>query len=136
VKEPGSKAAIVWVVGEHYERIPLHALDVLRKMACTQEVPVKLQVVNLAVKMYPTNSAQTKLISQYVSNLAKFDQNYDLMDRFIRAIRRHTHQLETCCGCCNLLMQNLNLNFHLVVLYFQKKKKFPQGWGYLPKFYL
>jgi len=91
VEEAGAKAAIVWVVGEYCERIPLHAPDVLRKMAkvfCTQEVQVKLQVVNLAVKMYLTNPAQTKLISQYVFNLAKFDQNYDLRDRarFIRAI--------------------------------------------------
>ena len=40
--------------------------DVLRKMTnafCTQEVPVKLQIVNLAVKMYLTNPAQTKLIT-------------------------------------------------------------------------
>ena len=83
VEEPGSKAAIVWVVGEYCERIPLHAPDVLRKMAkafCTQEVPVKLQVVNQAVKMYLTNPAQTKLITQYVFNLPKFDQNYDLRD--------------------------------------------------------
>jgi len=91
VEEPGAKAAIVWVVGEYCERIPLHAPDVLRKMAksfCSQEVPVKLQVVNLAVKLYLTNPAQTKLIAQYVFNLAKFDQNYDLRDRarFIRAI--------------------------------------------------
>jgi len=91
VEEAGAKAAIVWVVGEYCERIPLHAPDVLRKMAkvfCTQEVQVKLQVVNLAVKMYLTNPAQTKLIAQYVFNLAKFDQNYDLRDRarFIRAI--------------------------------------------------
>ena len=51
-------------------------------------MPVKLQVVNLAVKMYLPNPLQTKLISQYVFNLAKFDQNYDLRDRarFIRAI--------------------------------------------------
>ena len=54
-----------------------------------------LQVVNLAVKIYPTKPAQTKLIYQYVFNLAKyifnlaqFDQNYDKRDRarFIRAI--------------------------------------------------
>jgi len=91
VAVPSARAAIVWVVGEYCERIPLHAPDVLRKMAksfCTEEVPVKLQIVNLSVKMYLTNPAQTKLISQYVFNLAKFDQNYDLRDRarFIKAI--------------------------------------------------
>ena len=91
VEVASARAAIVWVVGEYCERIPLHAPDVLRKMAisfCTEEVPVKLQVVNLSVKLYLTNPAQTKLISQYVFNLAKFDQNYDLRDRarFIKAI--------------------------------------------------
>ena len=43
VEVPGSKAVIVWVIGEYCERIPLLAPDVLRKMAkafCTQEVPV------------------------------------------------------------------------------------------------
>ena len=47
-----------------------------------------LQVVNLAVKMYLTKPAQTKLISQFVFNLAKFEQNYDQRDRarFVRAI--------------------------------------------------
>ena len=83
LEEPAAKAACVWVVGEYCERIPLHAPDVLKKMAkafCTQEVPVKLQVVNLAVK--------TKVISQCVLNMAKFDQIYDLRvrARFIRAI--------------------------------------------------
>ena len=91
VEVASARAAIVWVVGEYCERIPLHAPDVLRKMAksfCTEEVPVKLQVVNLSVKLCLTNPAQTKLISQYVFNLAKFDENYDLRDRarFIKAI--------------------------------------------------
>ena len=47
-----------------------------------------LQFVNLAVKMYLTKPAQTKLISQFVFNLAKFEQNYDQRDRarFVRAI--------------------------------------------------
>eukprot|EP00092_Neocalanus_flemingeri_P004082 GFUD01004394.1.p1 GENE.GFUD01004394.1~~GFUD01004394.1.p1 ORF type:complete len:1115 (+),score=399.94 GFUD01004394.1:146-3346(+) len=91
VEVASARAAIVWVVGEYCERIPLHAPDVLRKMAksfCTEEVPVKLQIVNLSVKLYLTNPVQTKLISQYVFNLAKFDQNYDLRDRarFIKPI--------------------------------------------------
>ena len=47
-----------------------------------------LQFVNLAVNMYLTKPAQTKLISQFVFNLAKFEQNYDQRDRarFVRAI--------------------------------------------------
>jgi len=60
----------------------------IAKVSCTQLVQVKLQVVNLIMKMYLTNPVHTKLISQYVFNLAKFEQNYDLRDRarFIRAI--------------------------------------------------
>ena len=91
VQVASARAAIVWVVGEYCHRVPLHAPDVLRKMAksfCTEQVAVKQQVVNLAVKLYLTNPGQTSLLAQYVFNLAKFDQNYDLRDRvrFIRAI--------------------------------------------------
>lgn len=42
---------------------------------------VKLQVLNLAVKLYITNPEQTKLLCQYVFNLARYDQNYDIRDR-------------------------------------------------------
>ena len=91
VEVPSARAAIVWVVGEYSERIPKHSPDVLRKLAktfCNEEVTVKQQIVNLAVKLYLTNPDQTSLLAQYVFNLAKFDQNYDLRDRtrFIRAI--------------------------------------------------
>lgn len=42
---------------------------------------VKLQALNLAVKLYITNSEQTKLLCQYLFNLARYDQNYDIRDR-------------------------------------------------------
>ena len=91
VEVASARAAIVWVVGEYTERIPRHSPDVLRKLAktfCNEEVIVKQQIVNLAVKLYLTNPEQTSLVAQYVFNLAKFDQNYDLRDRarFIRAV--------------------------------------------------
>ena len=48
---------------------------------------VKLQILNLAVKLCLTNPKQTKLLTQYVFNLAKYDVNYDIRDRarFMRA---------------------------------------------------
>ena len=46
-----------------------------------QEDIVKLQILNLAAKLCITNSKQTKLLCQYVFNLAKYDQNYDIRDR-------------------------------------------------------
>ena len=42
---------------------------------------MKLQILNLAAKLCITNSKQTKLLCQYVFNLAKYDQNYDIRDR-------------------------------------------------------
>jgi hypothetical protein len=42
---------------------------------------VKLQILNLAVKLYLTNPKQTKLLCQYVFSLARYDQNYDIRDR-------------------------------------------------------
>ena len=44
-------------------------------------VQVKLQILNLAMKLCLTNPKQTKLLSQYVFNLAKYDTNYDIRDR-------------------------------------------------------
>ena len=42
---------------------------------------MKLQIINLAAKLCITNPKQTKLLCQYVFNLAKYDQNYDIRDR-------------------------------------------------------
>lgn len=42
---------------------------------------MKLQVLNLSVKLYLTNATQTELLCQYIFNLARYDQNYDIRDR-------------------------------------------------------
>ncbi|KAF1377813.1 hypothetical protein PFLUV_G00204630 [Perca fluviatilis] len=86
-----ARASILWLMGEYCERVPKIAPDVLRKMAKTftaEEDIVKLQTVNLAAKLYLTNSKQTKLLTQYILNLGKYDQSYDIRDRtrFIRQL--------------------------------------------------
>ncbi|KAG7230873.1 hypothetical protein INR49_024900 [Caranx melampygus] len=60
----------------------------MAKSFTNEEDIVKLQIINLAAKLYLTNSKQTKLLTQYVLNLAKYDQNYDIRDRarFIRQL--------------------------------------------------
>lgn len=123
---PMARASILWLMGEYCERVPKIAPDVLRKMAKTftaEEDIVKLQTVNLAAKLYLTNSKQvtwlwvndtlratvlrlqlfksitflflyvslflqTKLLTQYILNLGKYDPNYDIRDRtrFIRQL--------------------------------------------------
>jgi len=49
---------------------------------------VKLQILNLATKLSITNPKQTRLLCQYVFNLAKYDMNYDIRDRarFLRQL--------------------------------------------------
>ncbi|KAF4098856.1 AP-3 complex subunit beta-1 [Onychostoma macrolepis] len=86
-----ARASILWLMGEYCEHVPKIAPDVLRKMAKTftsEEDIVKLQTVNLAAKLYLTNSKQTKLLTQYILNLGKYDQNYDIRDRtrFVRQL--------------------------------------------------
>lgn len=56
-----ARASILWLMGEYCERVPKIAPDVLRKMAksfTAEEDIVKLQTVNLAAKLYLTNSKQ------------------------------------------------------------------------------
>uniref|UniRef100_A0A8D3CPB4 AP-3 complex subunit beta n=1 Tax=Scophthalmus maximus TaxID=52904 RepID=A0A8D3CPB4_SCOMX len=91
IQVPMARASILWLIGEYCEHVPKIAPDVLRKMAksfTNEEDIVKLQIINLSAKLYLTNSKQTKLLTQYVLNLAKYDQNYDIRDRarFIRQL--------------------------------------------------
>ncbi|XP_044302273.1 AP-3 complex subunit beta-1 isoform X2 [Varanus komodoensis] len=88
---PVARASILWLTGEYCERVPKIAPDVLRKMAKSFTVEddlVKLQILNLGAKLYLTNSKQTKLLTQYILNLGKYDQSYDIRDRtrFIRQL--------------------------------------------------
>ncbi|KAJ7335879.1 hypothetical protein JRQ81_013820 [Phrynocephalus forsythii] len=88
---PVARASILWLIGEYCERVPKIAPDVLRKMAknfTAEDDLVKLQILNLGAKLYLTNSKQTKLLTQYILNLGKYDQSYDIRDRtrFIRQL--------------------------------------------------
>ncbi|KAB5549115.1 hypothetical protein PHYPO_G00063600 [Pangasianodon hypophthalmus] len=88
---PMARASILWLTGEYCEHVPKISPDLLRKVAKTftsEEDIVKMQAVNLAAKLYLTNSKQTKLLVQYILNLGKYDQNYDIRDRtrFIRQL--------------------------------------------------
>ncbi|XP_057322015.1 AP-3 complex subunit beta-2 [Microplitis mediator] len=81
---PQARASILWLLGEYSDRVPKIAPDVLRKMAksfINEKDIVKLQILNLAVKLCLNNPDQTKLFCQYVFQLAKYDQNYDIRDR-------------------------------------------------------
>ncbi len=88
---PMARASILWLIGEYSDHVPKIAPDVLRQMAktfCDEEDIVKLQILNLALKLNCTNHKQTQLLVQYVLSLAKYDQNYDIRDRarFLKAL--------------------------------------------------
>ncbi|XP_051875519.1 AP-3 complex subunit beta-1 isoform X1 [Pristis pectinata] len=79
-----ARASILWLIGEYCEHVPKIAPDVLRKVAkgfINEKEIVKLQILNLGAKLYLTNPKQTKLLMQYILNVAKYDQNYDIRDR-------------------------------------------------------
>ncbi|XP_029037427.2 AP-3 complex subunit beta-2 [Osmia bicornis bicornis] len=81
---PQARASILWLLGEYSDRVPKIAPDVLRKMAknfVNEQDIVKLQILNLAVKLCFNNPVQSKPFCQYVFQLAKYDQNYDIRDR-------------------------------------------------------
>lgn len=81
---PQARASILWLLGEYSDRVPKIAPDVLRKMAknfINEQDIVKLQILNLAVKLCLNNPVQTKPFCQYVFQLAKYDRNYDIRDR-------------------------------------------------------
>ncbi|GAB6018942.1 AP-3 complex subunit beta-2 [Chamberlinius hualienensis] len=81
---PMARASILWLLGEYSDHVPKYAPDVLRILAKSfthEEDIVKLQVLSLATKLFLTNPKPIKLLCQYVFNLAKYDQNYDIRDR-------------------------------------------------------
>lgn len=62
---PMARASILWLIGEYCEHVPKIAPDVLRKMAksfTNEEDIVKLQIINLAAKLYLTNSKQVRML--------------------------------------------------------------------------
>jgi len=84
VTNPKARASIIWVVGEYVDVIKQYAPDILRQLAkgfATEPDVVKIQILNLASKLILTNPEQTKAIAQFVFFMAKFDINYDILDK-------------------------------------------------------
>ncbi|VDM09639.1 unnamed protein product [Wuchereria bancrofti] len=85
VKTPQARACVIWLVATHVDKVPTLAPDVLRKMVKSfthEDEMVKLQIVNLAAKLWFTNHQKCELLVRHVMQLARFDQNYDVRDRY------------------------------------------------------
>ncbi|XP_074822032.1 AP-3 complex subunit beta-2 isoform X2 [Natator depressus] len=75
IQVPMARASILWLIGEYCEHVPKIAPDVLRKMAKSftgEEDIVKLQVINLAAKLYLTNSKQLIVPTEKSGALNKY----------------------------------------------------------------
>eukprot|EP00484_Ammonia_sp_Unknown_P027652 CAMPEP_0197037556 /NCGR_PEP_ID=MMETSP1384-20130603/14733_1 /TAXON_ID=29189 /ORGANISM="Ammonia sp." /LENGTH=1385 /DNA_ID=CAMNT_0042467871 /DNA_START=77 /DNA_END=4234 /DNA_ORIENTATION=+ len=88
---PAARCAIVWIIGEYRQYISDYAPDALRILAkkfVHEALEVKVQILNLAVKVYLADPKKTILLFKYILDLCKYDQNYDLRDkaRMIRCI--------------------------------------------------
>eukprot|EP00163_Fabomonas_tropica_P004369 TRINITY_DN1384_c0_g2_i1.p1 TRINITY_DN1384_c0_g2~~TRINITY_DN1384_c0_g2_i1.p1 ORF type:complete len:1061 (+),score=365.46 TRINITY_DN1384_c0_g2_i1:571-3753(+) len=91
IRVPAARGSIVWMIGEYCELIPQVAPDTLRLLAKSfgeEDEFVKLQVLTMAAKVMLRNPTQTALLFQYVLDLAKYDQSYDVRDRarLLRAV--------------------------------------------------
>ena len=84
VRAPMARSAIVWMVGEYRELIPRMAADWLRRLSQSyrdEDETVKLQVLNLAVKLYLWRPKEVSLLFKYVMDMSKYDLSYDIRDR-------------------------------------------------------
>jgi AP-3 complex subunit beta len=90
---PAARSSIVWIVGEFQDVLRTESADVLRKLAKGfrgEESEVKMQIVNLAVRLHLARRAddsrdasddRVAQLAAYVLQLAKYDLDYDLRDR-------------------------------------------------------
>ncbi|KAF9157245.1 AP-3 complex subunit beta-2 [Actinomortierella ambigua] len=95
IKEPNARANVFWLVGQYCGRLATIAPDVLRQGAksfTSENDNGKLQVLTLGGKLVANKEIEPRntinMLFQYVLNLARYDQSYDVRDRarFFRSL--------------------------------------------------
>nr|CCA18067.1 AP3 complex subunit beta putative [Albugo laibachii Nc14] len=96
VTAPSARASIVWMLGEFMSRdkhgfaCSAEMLRLLVKRFIEETTEVRLQILNFAVKfsVQAREDRNVQLLRQYVLELCKFDNDYDVRDRarLMRAI--------------------------------------------------
>jgi AP-3 complex subunit beta len=98
IEAPQARAAIIWLIGEFYEKAPHVAPEVLRLLSLdfhVEAADVKLQILNLAAKvlawqavgrksaleMNPVSFETRFKLLDYVTSSALFDKDYDVRDK-------------------------------------------------------
>jgi Adaptin N terminal region len=98
IEAPQARAAIIWLIGEFYEKAPHVAPEVLRLLSVdfhVEAADVKLQILNLAAKVLAWQAVGRKSslevnpvsfetrfkLLDYVTSSALFDKDYDVRDK-------------------------------------------------------
>jgi AP-3 complex subunit beta len=88
VTSSSARASIVWMLGEYFEdkhknTVAMETLRLLVKDFSEEATEVRLQILNLAVKLglYNPQEKPVQLLLTYVLELCKYDTDYDVRDR-------------------------------------------------------
>ncbi|KAI6241366.1 AP-3 complex subunit beta [Aphelenchoides fujianensis] len=84
IKAATARACVIWLICTHIEKVPNLAPDLLRVLAknfAEEAEVVKLQTLNLAVRLWATDQERCELLIRYVLQLARYDRSYDIRDR-------------------------------------------------------
>ena len=81
-----ARTSIIWIIGEYHNVISEIVPDILRILCLsftTEDDSVKLQILNLSVKLYIhyNNDNNITTLFKYIMELCRYDMNYDIRDR-------------------------------------------------------
>lgn len=93
MKAAAARSSLIWILGEYEEIIHDYVPDILRVLAKdfgNEDSAAKLQILNMAVKVYLKNPGNQTVQSlmEYILSLCKYDTSYDIRDkaRLVRAV--------------------------------------------------
>lgn len=84
VEDSEAKAALVWIIGEHADRIPsaVRMLEVVSESMEEESISVQLQILTACVKTYLIRGPEAQSVADSVINYATTEsENVDIRDR-------------------------------------------------------
>lgn len=84
ITSPAARASVVWMLGAYHHLVPKVTPDALRQLAKSfkeEDPQVKVQVLNLACKLFLSEPSTTEALFRYVLEMARYDMDFDIRDR-------------------------------------------------------
>lgn len=84
IDDPEAKGALVWIIGEHADRIPtaVQMLELIAETIDEETIPVQLQILTACVKTYLLSGPEAQKVTDNVLNFATQEsENIDVRDR-------------------------------------------------------